>query len=421
MNEKIRRIGHYAKAYYSNRDSINRYQRGVRSVNARKSQTKTIVFLINFPESWNSVKSVYEEAVAQNDLNVFIVAVPRKVEEGQYEKSEIGSMQNAAYEFFCENGIDSIKANLENNEWFDLKELNPDYVIYTRPYNEFYPEPYQSANTCIFAKCIYIPYAYGMLGSDALFTVLPENFIFTTRKVYFANESRMLESKMKIPRYGRLARDRFVHEGFPRFDLYASSVNCLKGESNKKFTIAWMPRWTTDNLNSKQKASHFLAYYDEFLKYAERQQNIEIIIRPHPNMFPTYLSNGVMTEEEINNFYSRCEAAGNVRIDTCTNYMNTLLEADVLVADYTSLIAEFFITGKPIIFCDSLDGLNEEGLMICGAAYFAEEFCEIEKHINNLMNGNDEKLSVRKGLIDELLPNKIGQIGKNVLQSIIKC
>lgn len=29
-------------------------------------------------------------------------------------------------------------------EWLDLKQLNPDYVFHSRPYNNFMPKPYTS-------------------------------------------------------------------------------------------------------------------------------------------------------------------------------------------------------------------------------------------------------------------------------------
>ncbi|SFC62292.1 CDP-glycerol glycerophosphotransferase family protein [Butyrivibrio sp. YAB3001] len=407
-----KKIGHHLKAYYRFNESIKNYSNHVKECRKEVGSRKKIVFLVVFPEAWNSLKSIYSDAMRRTDVDVYLVAAPRDISK-YAEDIDIRTMQNDAYDFFVESGIEAIKANSEK-DWFDIKNLNPDYVIYTRPYIPYYPEEYRSYNVCAYAKVIYIPYAYSML-SDGL-TVLPEDFILSTHKVYLANESRKYECEQYYPRYIRENNKRFEYLGFPRFDLL---IDDKKADDNAKFTMAWLPRWTTGEGYKNNKGTHFLTYYKEFLEYAQKHDDVNLIIRPHPSMFTNFVEKGIMTEDEVNNFKLECQKCGNVFIDQKKDYFDTIKAADALVADYTSLIAEYFMTGKPIVYCDTADGLNPEGNTICSNLYRADSFDEIITQMEKIKNGSDDEKNHREKLIKELLPAGCGNIGREILESII--
>ncbi|MBE5830349.1 MAG: hypothetical protein E7306_01255 [Butyrivibrio sp.] len=412
----VMQVGHIVKSFFRYYKLSAKYNNGVKLVNQRKNDKKTMIFLINFPQAWKSVKSIYDEAVKHDDLNVLVFAVPQ-LKAGEDDSIDIAGRKNDAYEFFRGTDVDAIKANTEDGRWLDLRDYNPDYVIYIRSYNQYAPTMYKSYNVCQFAKCFYVPYAYGMLGDKMLSIVLPENFTFTMHKIFFANDSRRVAYAKEQPFYRKALTDRFRFLGFSRFDF------CPKADPNRDYnkrnlTVAWMPRWATDD-KPDQKPSHFMAFYKQFLEYFETHSDMNLIIRPHPLMFSSYISNGIMTEDEVNAFKDRCKNAPNIEIDENKDYTCTLTDSDILVADYTSLIAEFFMMGKPIIYCDSADGLNDEGSKICALAYMGENFDQITANIDLIMSGRDDLYDLRKSLIKELLPSKTGEIGKKIFEEII--
>ena len=71
-NNIARRIWHFFNAYRRFFRQIRNYQKYIKkSKRAIKNSEKVrVVFLINFPESWNSVKSIYEEACKRDKLEV---------------------------------------------------------------------------------------------------------------------------------------------------------------------------------------------------------------------------------------------------------------------------------------------------------------------------------------------------------------
>lgn len=413
----IRNAGKAVKSFGRYCKLTSRHNEGVKAVNRKKKDKRTMIFLVNFPQAWSSVKSVYDEAKKQEDLNVIVFAVP------QYKAFEddsinIATKYNDSYEFLKMEGIDVVKANTEDGHWIDLRKYDPDYVIYMRSYNQYTPKMYKSYTVCRYAKCFYLPYAYGMLGDKMLNIVLPENFTYTMHRIFFANESRKNAYAKEQPFYRReFVNNRLKFLGFSRFDMFKSSV-AKRNYDEREYTVAWMPRWATDD-KPDQKPSHFMTFYKEFLNYFYEHTDVKLIIRPHPLMFSSYISNGIMTEEEVNSFKKKCKEASNIEIDERKDYSVTLEEADLLIADYTSLIAEFYIMGKPIIYCDTADNLNEEGNKICATTYNADDFDEIVKYIELLKSGHDSKQTIRNNVIKELLPGKTGEIGKAIFEEII--
>ena len=120
-----------------------------------KSQTKSnhpkVAFILQFPETWNSMKTVYD-AAKKRGLDPLIVCVPKPESTSTlvYEASTNGV--NEAYEMLKGKNSNVVNSNLGEGKWFDLKEYNPDYVFYTRPYNTQYPDEYKSNAVCQYAK-----------------------------------------------------------------------------------------------------------------------------------------------------------------------------------------------------------------------------------------------------------------------------
>lgn len=61
----------------------------------------------------------------------------------------------------------------------------------------------------------------------------------------------------------------------------------------------WTPRWTT---NKKLGGSNFFVYYKLLLEYAEKNDDVDLLCRPHPLMFDNFLKTGEMKIEEIDDY-----------------------------------------------------------------------------------------------------------------------
>ena len=89
--------------------------------------------------------------------------------------------------------------------------------------------------------------------------------------------------------------------------------------------------------------------------------------------------------------------------------MQSLKAFDILITDLSSIIQEFLILGKPIIYCPPSNYVHHTKTMkrIISACYIVNNSEELLIVVNKLINGEDELLSVRKDVVQELFGTTI--------------
>ena len=411
----IKREGHRVKMLFRTRATRKSYRNGIKlSKNRNRNGKIKVFFILAFPEAWNSFKTIYESALRSDKTEPLVIALPKFLNKNSEDTSP-ENLKFEAWEFLSKNGVKCING-FENGKWFDIEAAEPDYVFYTRPYNPEYNEAFKTTTVCRYAKVCYVPYAYSMLGGKNVNTVLPEEFVASAYKLFLANDSRRLQSIDYFCGSKKSKEKKFRYLGFPRLDLL-KEAGAAK-DPNHKFTVSWMPRWRAGEELGNQKGSHFLQYYKDFIEYFSKNTDMNMIIRPHPLMMDYFVKNGVMSQGEIDRFKEVCSNSSNISLDTEKDYMITLGKTDILVADYTSLIAECFFMGKPIVYCDTADNLNPEGTKICSNLYNAGTFDDVTTLIEKIRDEGDVMKDQREKLIRELIPGSIGNIGISILDEI---
>lgn len=398
---KIRCLSHYEikkTSAYSN--SLN--------LQPRKNKIE-LVFIIYMPEVFTTFQSIYEAAMADEKFSVHILAQPHM--DNQQGLQGI----NPAYEYLGKTYQNVINA-YNNEEWFDLRKLQPDYVFYTRPYTFQYYSEYNPKYVRQYAKVCFHSYSYDMDRIADFFIVYNYDFMqyvtfcFNTAESTCSRLKKMLEiSKKEYPQIHCI--------GFTRFDLIKNELISNVNQNSNRKCILWLPRWASGKKQGK-KQSHFFLYVDNFLKFTQIRTDVDFIIRPHPLMFANFLSQGIYTQQDINDFYKKCEKLGNVYIDTEKNYFTSLRKADILFSDYTALLVEFFVTGKPIIYCDDDSTFNYEMKRMDKCFYHYYKWDEIEAILIKLLNGDDY---LKEKRIKEI-PNFLDETnaGKNIIECLKK-
>lgn len=174
--------------------------------------------------------------------------------------------------------------------------------------------------------------------------------------------------------------------GFPRYDL----VEREKKHDGVK-TFLWLPRWTTSTDNNEK--STFFENKDVLIKYFQDHPELLLIIRPHPLMFAHYIDTGVMTKAEVADYKQLINDAPNITLDESASYLDSFRKADCLIADYSSVVIEYFITGQPIIYLNGTDTVEKE---VAEAFYVSESPDQTISYMNKLVSGMDEKADLRK-------------------------
>ncbi len=347
-----------------------------------------IAIIAQMPEVWDKLESVYEEMMSRDNISVTFIVVP----EYDFNKKQIKNNYGKELDFFKTVSPNYILA-LNGDEWIDIKDYDFDYVFYQRPYDWYLPENLQSNYVANYSKICYVPYA-DFQGYD--FSLDLPFFHSASYAFMYSDEScDILKNKS---RKRLLSKYQSFYNAYPIYEKY----QILKTQKNdSRIKIVWTPRWTTDKTLG---GSHFFDYKDKILELNKKFNNIELVFRPHPLAFANYISTGLMTSEEVSDYKNKMKENG-VLLDENAIVEDTFRDTDILISDVSSVVTLFFLTGKPVIFCDTPRPMNNTFQKVADCLYNAKEWQDIEDYLTELINNNDynyeNRVNVRKKLFSD--------------------
>lgn len=374
-------------------------------IKSEKGATINVVFLIEEPSVTKNILPIIDELHNDDRFDVMLVNLWYK------------SYKDGDYTYVrpkIETVIDTSKYNFleaydeENDKWLDLECLIPDYVFFSRPYDYYRNEAYHIGEVAKYARTCYVPYGIQTVGGEVEKMVLtPEcsnlYYFFLDNSVRYEFVNDVL-GKTDFAIYGHS-----VYLGYPGIDMLLNNPQIKK--TNDNFNVLWLPRW-----NSGENNCHFFEFCDFLANYANSFENCSVTLRPHPLCFNHFLDTGELTEEklaDIRNSYS-----GKNEIDEKSSYIDAFTNSSVLVADETSLIAEYFITEKPIVFCKKETHFSALMEKLIEGCYIVSNQDELEAVLNNLMNGVDPLKSKRAELAKQYLTDYKDTAAKNIKEAL---
>lgn len=376
----------------------------------RDGQKLRIVFFCYDPAYWNACRPVFEAALADPALDVYLLALPAcAVAEDGAAAESFG--ENRAYGF-CRTFYPGVinACDGPSGGWFDLESLKPDYVVLSRPYDKEVQPGYRSGVIASYAKICYVPYSYCKMNWDSRM-VYGCDFMDSVYAVF--TENGMYRAMVE-----RIFRGTFKEEwkqvrcvGYPRLDLYRGPE---KAPDTGRRTILWLPRWTTKNL---LEPSTFFRYKDALVGFVRAHPGTRLICRPHQLMFQNFVSTGEMTAADVTAFKRLFAETPGLELDESGDYLPAFAAADIFVSDTTSLLIEAFVTGKPVIYCGSPGHFDRAAKKWARLMYCAGSWDEVETRLCRLLEGEDPGRSAR----DEYIKREIkgsGTSGQRIVSFI---
>jgi len=389
-----------------------------KSVKRNNSKIK-VVFLMQFPAVWNKFSPIYELMKKNDAFEPILICVPDGLQNGELPNPD--DLTNATYDYFVSHGYDAINAIEGPNQWVDLKALAPDYVFFSRPYNHYMPKEYWSNRISKYTKICSVLYAINMTV-ETRDVVINKSFY---RNVYCYFAETKAAQKHNINNFKlahKLGLQKTLFYGMPALEQMAQSSH-LQNEawnfSDNTFRVLWTPRWTTD---LSLGGSNFFTYYQWFLDYAKKRKDIAFLFRPHPLTFSNFVKEGLLTEEDIDSYKNSIEEMSNTSLDFEKEYVATFWNSSVLVSDTSSMVAEYFVTGKPLVFCMSNMVLEpeEHTKKILEGCYIVNNGEELEACLERLASGQDDLKEKRKQIIQEVFGNTLYTATENIVKELQK-
>lgn len=370
------------------------------------------VFVCHRPAVWESLHSVYDAMKADPDFKVTIVAIPNKKQlPGLGFNHEVYESEGAE-EFWKEEGC--IRGyNYETGEWLDLKSIEPDYVFFQAPYNICRSPQYRSDAVSKYAKICFIAY-YGLLYTNSIYDECAPFDYLRDLSFFFTQHSMDYEHIKK--RMDTIAPHncKIVNTGFPRYDRLEQykAQPCDIWKNPESFKIVWTPRWTTNEGNC-----YFFAFKDLLLDYCRQDSYIELVFRPHPQAFLEWEATGELPKAAAEEYKKNFDG-NQLHLDLSNNYYPTIHTSDCLVTDRSSMLLDYYCTGKPIIFCQGHSEHDHVFPQLLEGMYVADNWQTVESILTKLRNGIDPLMPVRQRVIKEFFIRDGQSACKNIIDAI---
>ena len=351
--------------------------------NKSENPTVKVGFLVQMVTVWDKQEEIYSEILRRDGMEAFLFVVP----EDDWSNQKIENSYDNNY--FLNRYSESIKIYNSNGSVIDLTSYNLDYLFYPRPYDAHLPKELRSNVMRNYTKCCYIP--YGFTGADVFNEGNVYNSFFDN--IYFCfMDSEYMRKLLENQYQNEIKRGlkKIEYLGYPALEKYLDMP-----ERDIISTMTWTPRWSYDK---KLGGSNFLEYKDDFVELINRHKG-EVIFRPHPLMFDELVNRGLMSEENRDEYITKLKQK-NTSIDMFHPIDEVLEKTDLLISDFSTIVGTFFLTGKPIIYCDKGIVLNEVYAEMAEYMYIAYNWNDVEKYYTEIvLKNNDYKKSERQRFI----------------------
>lgn len=375
-------------------------------------------FLCQFIPAWTKVASIYERMRQDQRFQPYLICVPSGIQNGRLVNPD--SPENDTYDYFVQHGYsEAINALVGREQWLDLGELKLSYLFYPRPYTPLLPDCYNPRRVSHYTRVCILMYGYTNT-QEVTRTTLNRDFMGSVY-CYFAETPFAQRINIRnnwLPHKLKLQKTVFL--GVPVLEQLSRCRNEVSPSwdfSKNDFRVLWTPRWTTDKAEG---GSNFFTYYLRLLDYARHHPDVDLLFRPHPLAFSNFIKTGEMTREQVAEYQKCCWQLPNVSLDRQSQYEATLWGSSVLVSDISSMMPEYFTTGKPLIYCASnmeLELADFARRMIEGC-YVVYNERELFACLEKLKSGDDPLREKRKALINELFGSAIEGATDRILEEL---
>ena len=355
-----------------------------------KTEKIRVIFLIRENQKW-TYQSLYEYLEKSDKFEpLVLISVLDVVRSG---KDKTRNRIEEDYNFFKSKGI-NVDYAYKDGKYVDLKQFSPDIVFYDQPWE--LPKKHMPKYVSEFALTCYCSYSYELIDNREHYFTTFHRYLY---KIFVDNE-------LNLKRYEKYMKGNSKNctvTGYPKLDEYLKpQKECDIWKSQDKFRIIYAPHHSFEK-NGIHFAT-FMQNYRFILELAQKHPETQWVFKPHPRLKYALLRNNLMSEQEINDYYSEWEKIG-VIYDT-GDYFGIFKTSDLMITDSISFLAEYLPSKKPLIRLMNPKSakMNKLGEIINQGYYLTHNNSELEKVFNELViNKNDTKKEERIKLIDTVL------------------
>ena len=417
MNKLIKKLSRHFEIFNETRRIRRCYESHIARIRNRRAGTKIkVLFIVSEIAKWKE-QSLYEAMARSEDFDpVVAISAYNGQSEGQVPNDRLEDVLLAAEAFFDRMGdrhVRAVKITGGKRIFSDLSEFNPDIVYYTEPWmgSESRQTPEWVSS---FALTCYSPYYVPNYSSLKEACKLPLHRFLWNYYCMGESEAKYFTSAYYPFRNWRTTT-RFVGVGHPALDYF--HLNQRRSSGSK--TIIYAPHCTIAG-----GVPTWIHHYGTFrwsgnymLEYAKSRPEIKWVFKPHPQLRYGIKRAELMSDEEIDAYYSEWRRIGTVCEDS--NYQELFLDSSAMITDCGSFLSEYGATERPIIHLISSDNKYKPLSSLTGlydTYYKVHNTNELITTLKMVIDRREDPMRERR--VEAL--KSTGMIGVNASEEIIR-
>lgn len=369
-----------------------------------------ILFVAELGSKWDSMKSVYEAFLERDDCDIDVVLEPI------FRATQLPNGETKA-EIIYDDWLTPLGINHIPYKQYDMPTIQPDITFISQPYESVTVPMFWPENIAKYSKLVYLPYYAAMTLHE---TEMTSFFKMPVEKYAWKIICQSEKMKEYYEQYASRKGENVIVTGLPKWD-YPMSLT----KENTPCPEEWREKLTGKKVFLLN--THFITpllplYTNRFgvINYFLKNKDVALIWRPHPMTGPVkklFDQEQYLIFKEIQKAISN---SSNIVIDMNTSYAAAFVWSDAMITVCSSLISQYLLMDKPIIYKWLKLNFEDEGdLFEYHKLPCSGDEQILEKWISTIYTGSKTHNENYSYLKEQYYPLADGKIGIKVMNAII--
>lgn len=360
---------------------------------------------------WDSLDSIYREAMNDPDCNCYVVPIP------YYEKNKQGEIIK-----FCYEGNEFPKdIPITPFEMYEFENRKPDIIYIHNPFDNY--NTLTMVNPRFFSEnlakytdmLVYVPY-YVAGGSETTATYIAPAYNYAKRIVAQSDVFKDALVRLGVP------STKILSLGSPKLDAMLASKNhaydipayWIYTMNNKKVFLF------NNGITNLLSVEEWYEQLESTLNYFIENEHVALIWRPHPLTEITLRTMRPQFLERYSLLTKRVKQVENIILDTESDIYAAVSVSDGIISDYSSVMLQCIITGKPVygLLNNKMIDSNQLFYANFSGCYFAGRDMSIPEFVEMVVLGQDPKKDERISKFLSSVANCDGTSGEKIYYKI---
>lgn len=380
------------------RDSLHL---AVRATAFRRRRAR-VLFLVHLIEAWDSSQELYELMAAADDFEPVVASIPR-----HFPGDATSTFETEVHRALSERGVPHLRlAASEPGDTLRLvKAIEPDIIFRQSQWDADIADEL-GAHRISFARTCLVPYetmniVQNVPDAHTSNSAVDSAFHRDAWAVFCANDIMASMASADGARGGQ----QFHVTGHPKADMLRNVHPRWPVDSDgRRHRIAWSAHHSI--ATGWSDFGMFPSLAEPMLAWATDARDTEFVFLAHPALQPFSASpNSPLSRADYDAWLDRWRSLPNTAVGRPGEYPATLAASDLLITDGLSMLVEFQLFERPLIFVERREHrpFNEIGELVRRGVHGVTSVKDVRELAEKLLaNGSDPLQPIQQANVSKL-------------------